>query len=84
MNVDRAERSVLATPGSNSRMIAKALASDADVVMIDLEDAVAPDEKAAARSTVAEALCLSAPLSSPCHEKRRTSGRRLPLLSDQH
>ena len=56
MTVDRAERSVLATPGSNPRMIAKALASDADTVMIDLEDAVAPDAKAAARATVAEAL----------------------------
>jgi citrate lyase beta subunit len=56
VNVDRAERSVLATPGSNPRMIAKALASDADLVMIDLEDAVAPDAKAAARATVAEAL----------------------------
>ena len=47
---------MLATPGSNPRMIAKALASDADVVMIDLEDAVAPDAKAGARATVAEAL----------------------------
>jgi citrate lyase beta subunit len=56
VTIDRAERSVLATPGSNPRMIAKALASHADVVMIDLEDAVAPDEKAAARATVAEAL----------------------------
>ena len=56
MTADRAERSVLATPGSNLRMIAKALATDADVVMIDLEDAVAPDTKAAARSTVAQAL----------------------------
>jgi citrate lyase beta subunit len=56
VNVARAERSVLATPGSNPRMIAKALASDADLVMIDLEDAVAPDAKAAARATVAEAL----------------------------
>ena len=56
MTVDRAERSVLSTPGSNPRMIGKALASDADVVMIDLEDAVAPDDKASARSTVAEAL----------------------------
>jgi citrate lyase beta subunit len=37
-------------------MIAKALASDADIVMIDLEDAVAPDEKAAARAAVAESL----------------------------
>jgi citrate lyase beta subunit len=60
VTVDRADvhlqRSVLATPGSNSRMIARALASDADVVMIDLEDAVAPDAKAAARPTVADAL----------------------------
>jgi citrate lyase subunit beta/citryl-CoA lyase len=56
VTIDRAERSVLATPGSNPRMIAKALASDADVVMIDLEDAVAPETKAAARATVAEAL----------------------------
>jgi citrate lyase beta subunit len=52
----RATRSVLATPGSNPRMIEKALASEADVVMIDLEDAVAPAEKAAARETVAAAL----------------------------
>jgi citrate lyase beta subunit len=56
MNRARATRSVLATPGSNPRMIEKALASDADVVMIDLEDAVAPAEKAAARETVATAL----------------------------
>lgn len=52
----RAERSVLATPGSQPRMIAKALASDADVVMIDLEDGVAPEQKAAARAEVAAAL----------------------------
>ena len=56
MTIERAERSVLATPGSNPRMIAKALVSDADVVMIDLEDAVALDAKAAARADVAQAL----------------------------
>jgi citrate lyase subunit beta/citryl-CoA lyase len=56
VTVARAERSVLATPGSQPRMIAKALASDADVVMIDLEDAVAPQQKAAARAVVAAAL----------------------------
>ncbi len=54
--LSRAERSVLSTPGSQPRMIAKALASDADVVMIDLEDAVAPEAKAAARADVAAAL----------------------------
>ena len=48
MTQARVSRSVLATPGSNPRMIEKALASGADVVMIDLEDAVAPAEKAAA------------------------------------
>jgi citrate lyase subunit beta/citryl-CoA lyase len=37
-------------------MIGKALASEADVVMIDLEDAVAPDVKAQARAAVAAAL----------------------------
>ncbi|MCA9880964.1 MAG: CoA ester lyase, partial [Thermomicrobiales bacterium] len=56
MTRGRAARSVLATPGSHPRMIEKALASDADVVMIDLEDAVAPGEKAAARAMVAAAL----------------------------
>jgi citrate lyase subunit beta/citryl-CoA lyase len=56
VNLSHAARSVLATPGSNPRMIGKALASDADVVLIDLEDAVAPDEKVAARGHVAQAL----------------------------
>lgn len=51
-----AARSVLATPGSHPRMIEKALASEADVVMIDLEDAVAPEQKVAARENVARAL----------------------------
>lgn len=49
-------RSVLSVPGGNDRMIDKALASDADIVMLDLEDAVAPDQKAASRLTVIEAI----------------------------
>jgi citrate lyase beta subunit len=53
---DRAERSVLAVPASNQRMIDKALASDADVVFLDLEDAVAPDRKVASRRSVITAL----------------------------
>lgn len=53
---ERAERSVLSTPGSNPDMIAKALATDADLVMIDLEDAVAPEAKTAARAVAAAAL----------------------------
>ncbi len=49
-------RSVLATPGSNPDMLRKAASSKADAVVLDLEDAVAPREKAAARATVARAL----------------------------
>jgi citrate lyase subunit beta/citryl-CoA lyase len=56
VNLPHAARSILTTPGSSRRMIDRALASDADVVMIDLEDAVAPDEKVRARDIVAAAL----------------------------
>jgi citrate lyase beta subunit len=49
-------RSVLSVPGGNARMIEKALASGADVVMLDLEDATAPAQKADARKVVIEAM----------------------------
>ena len=52
----RITRTVLIVPASSPAMIAKAAASDADAVCIDLEDAVAPDQKAAARGHVVEAL----------------------------
>ena len=52
----RRERSALATPGGDARMITKALASAADVVIVDLEDAVAPEAKGAARATVIRSL----------------------------
>jgi len=52
----RAWRSELAVPGSNERMIEKALASDADVVFLDLEDAVAPAEKSNSRTVVAQSI----------------------------
>jgi citrate lyase beta subunit len=52
----RLERSVLLVPASNPGMIAKAAASDADAVCIDLEDAVAPREKEASRAHVIHAL----------------------------
>lgn len=52
----RPRRSVLAMPGSNARAIEKARGLPADVVMIDLEDAVAPEAKAEARAAVAEAV----------------------------
>lgn len=49
-------RSVLSVPGSRWDMIQKALSSPADAVFLDLEDAVAPEAKPAARQTVARAL----------------------------
>jgi citrate lyase subunit beta/citryl-CoA lyase len=52
----RLERSELAVPASNWRMVEKAVASAADVVFLDLEDAVVPDQKAAARGHVIRAL----------------------------
>jgi citrate lyase beta subunit len=46
-------RSLLFAPGSDERKLADALASEADGVVADLEDAVAPAEKPAAREIVA-------------------------------
>ena len=52
----RLRRSVLACPGSSEKMMAKAAASAADEVFLDLEDACAPLEKPAARGRVVTAL----------------------------
>jgi citrate lyase subunit beta / citryl-CoA lyase len=51
----KAARSLLAVPATRRRMAEKALASAADAVFLDLEDAVAPDSKAAARTDVVHA-----------------------------
>ncbi len=51
-----ARRSVLYVPGSNARAIDKARSLACDGVILDLEDAVAPEAKDAARAIVAEAL----------------------------
>jgi len=53
---NRLHRSELAVPGSNTRMLEKAPAAGADLVFLDLEDAVAPDDKDQARKNVIEAL----------------------------
>ena len=53
---NRLHRSELAVPGSNPRMLEKAPHSGADVVFLDLEDAVAPDDKEQARANIIEAL----------------------------
>jgi citrate lyase subunit beta / citryl-CoA lyase len=49
-------RSYLYVPGDDSRRIEKALATGADAVVIDLEDAVAPSRKEEARRNAAEIL----------------------------
>ena len=49
-------RSLLAVPATRREMVEKALASDADAIFLDLEDAVAPDNKAGARADVIGAL----------------------------
>ncbi len=52
----RARRSVLAVPASNPRFVEKARGLDADAFFLDLEDAVAPAEKEAARAAAVAAL----------------------------
>jgi citrate lyase subunit beta/citryl-CoA lyase len=52
----RPRRSVLYMPGSNARAMDKARNLPVDAVILDLEDAVAPDAKAAARRQVVEAI----------------------------
>ncbi len=49
-------RSVLYIPGSKERALEKARSLAADAIIFDLEDAVAPDEKTAARAVLAQAL----------------------------
>ena len=64
---DRPLRSVLYIPGSKARALEKAAGLPVDAVIFDLEDAVAPEEKVAARETLHAAL-------------RRDYGRRLRLV----
>jgi citrate lyase subunit beta / citryl-CoA lyase len=51
----RPRRSVLYMPGANERALEKAAGLPADALILDLEDAVAPDAKAEARERVCEA-----------------------------
>ena len=52
----RVQRCELAVPGSNPNMFEKALKSGVDFVFLDLEDAVAPDDKIQARKNIIEAI----------------------------
>jgi malyl-CoA/(S)-citramalyl-CoA lyase len=52
----RLNRSELAVPGSSPQLFEKAAKSAADVIFLDLEDAVAPDDKPQARKNIIQAL----------------------------
>ena len=54
-------RSALYVPGDNRRALEKARGLGADLLILDLEDAVAPDHKAAARENVRAALSAGFP-----------------------
>lgn len=55
-NIERPRRSALYLPASNAKAIAKARTLPADVVILDLEDAVAPELKAEARAAAVAAV----------------------------
>ena len=52
----RLHRSELAVPGSSPKMFEKALTSNADVVFLDLEDAVSPQDKIPSRQNIIKAI----------------------------
>jgi citrate lyase subunit beta / citryl-CoA lyase len=62
----RLHRSYLYAPGSNPRVMRKALQAGADAVILDLEDAVAPAAKADARAAIHELLTEFAGSPAPC------------------
>ncbi|MEP0391216.1 MAG: CoA ester lyase [Erythrobacter sp.] len=68
-------RSWLFAPGDSEKKMAKAIASDADIALLDLEDSVVPDQKTEARKMVSDAIA-SAP------DKRRVWVRVNPLSGD--
>lgn len=56
ININRPRRSVLYMPGANTRALEKAKSLAADSLILDLEDAVAPDSKVVARANIHAAL----------------------------
>ena len=63
MSIDLSDlRALLFLPASNPRAIAKARASDADLVILDLEDAVKAEDKASAREAAVAAIAQDWPM----------------------
>lgn len=65
-------RSWLFAPGDSEKKMGKAIASDADIALLDLEDSVVPGRKAEARTMVAEAI-------AACDNRARVWVRINPL-----
>jgi citrate lyase subunit beta/citryl-CoA lyase len=72
----RPRRSALYVPGSNARALEKARGLAADVLLLDLEDAVAPSAKEEARRAVLEALSRDGP--GPAERVVRVNGLSTP------
>lgn len=80
LRVKRPRRSALYMPASNARALEKAQILDADTLIFDLEDAVAPEQKAAARTALAAALSAH----DYAHKETvlRINGRGTPWFDD--
>jgi len=76
----RPRRSALYVPGSNPRAMAKAPTLGADVVIFDLEDAVAPSEKEMARERVVEAVAALRQASTSAEIVVRANGLDTPWI----
>ncbi len=77
----RLRRSELSTPASSPKMFEKAMGTAADMVFLDLEDAVAPAQKEAARRTPSRrcAISIGAKKFAPCASTARTLTGRMRM-----
>lgn len=79
-----AARSWLFVPGSRPDRFARAFSSGADAVIFDLEDAVAPDRRPAARVDIADFLAASQPSGHPRSAIRVSAATHQALEADLH
>jgi len=76
----RLRRSELSTPASSPKMIEKAMGTAADMVFLDLEDAVAPSQKEAARKNARRcAISIGAKRFAPCASTAPTRTGRMTM-----
>ena len=71
----QSRRSFIFTPGTRPELLSKAFESGADIVCLELEDGVAPDEKNKARQNVVK-LLKSAPVRESCELVVRVNSLR--------